>query len=75
MQHILKSTLVCTFTNPRLKLFISGQLHIIGLAPEQQQIFIQSIRDQQRQQIMKAQEAQMAKIIPQQQMLQQVPTL
>ena len=47
----------------------SGQLHIEGLGPEQQQVFINSIKEQQAQQI---HAAQMARVLPQQHLINQV---
>jgi hypothetical protein len=47
----------------------SGQLHIEGLGPEQQQVFINSIKEQQAQQI---HAAQMARVLPQQHIINQV---
>ena len=47
----------------------SGRLHIQGLGPEQQQVFINSIKEQQLQQI---QAAQIARVLPQQHMINQV---
>ena len=47
----------------------AGQLHIEGLGPEQQQVFINSIKEQQAQQI---HAAQMARVLPQQHLINQV---
>ena len=50
---------------------LPGQLHIEGLGPEQQQVFINSIKEQQAQQI---HAAQMARVLPQQHLINQVHT-
>eukprot|EP00116_Pleurobrachia_bachei_P000393 sb/3460655/ len=49
-----------------------GKLHILGLAPDQQQVFINSIKEQQAQQI---HQAQLARMLPTQHLLSQVPEL
>lgn len=54
----------------KVKALGQGQLHIEGLGPEQQSVFINSIREQQKQQI---QAAQIARVLPQQHIINQLP--